>query len=123
LDELIVDLSPLRNPETFEDIASVCLEQNEGGEVVFQSSVVEESQDDDKEKDSHSDEICPWESRPIYQLPPYCVAWELPRSQAKSLGKKMAEMFDTVEGKIAPSKKPVGVKAGKSRRHGGYGIG
>jgi hypothetical protein len=125
LDELIVDLSPLRNPETFEEIANVCLEQKEGGELVFQSSVVEESEEDVEEfsKSSFNDEISPWESRPIYQLPPYCVTWELPRSEAKALGKQMAAMFDTVEGKMAPSKKPVGVKAGKSRRHGGYGIG
>jgi hypothetical protein len=63
-------------------------------------------------------------TRPIYQLPPYRITWELQRSDAKTLAKTMAELFDTQEdGKAGPLKKPIGVKPGKSRRHGGYGIG
>jgi hypothetical protein len=68
-----------------------------------------------------------WYTRPIYQIPPYCIAWDLPRSDAKALGKKIAELFDTQEanktGTPSSSKKPIGVKPGKNRRHGGYGIG
>jgi hypothetical protein len=124
MDELIVDLSPLRNPETFDQVANACLGQKEGGEVVFQGSGMEGSEEEEDEEtvDAANELLTPWETRPIYQLPPYCIAWELERSDAKALGKKMAEMFDTAEGKIAPSKKPVGVNPGKGRRHGGYGI-
>ena len=72
-----------------------------------------------------------WESNPIYHLPPCCIAWKLPRAAAKKLGKRMAKLFDTAEGggsnkrsSIKTNKNMfVGVKAGKNRRHGGYGIG
>jgi hypothetical protein len=147
IDELVVDFSPLRNPEIFRKVAEVCLQQQEGGEVIFQESSettgpkqpqcglstngsTEEdltltlSIVDDRDLDSSgSDEVSPWETRPIYQLPPYCISWELERNEAKKLAKKMAKSFDTVEETAAPSKKPIGVKPGKSRRHGGYGIG
>jgi hypothetical protein len=72
---------------------------------------------------SHDDTLAEgFETRPIYQLPPYFIAWELGRSDAKILAKSLAETFQTKEeGKV--SKKPIGVKPGKGRRHGGYGIG
>ena len=124
-DNLVVDLSPLRNPQEFERIATVCLNVQSGGEVIFQDAIgldsLENNQEDDHEISVDTDN--PWETRPIYQLPPFCIAWELPRSDAKALAKKMAELFDSAEGKRAPSKKPIGVKPGRSRRHGGYGIG
>jgi hypothetical protein len=133
IDELVVDVSPLRYPDTFHDIAQECLEHQPGGEVIFQKEgEYEEDQDEFDEAeagiissdDTDTDgEPSVWETRPIYQLPPYCIAWEIPRADAKALGKKMAELFDSAEGKRASSKKPIGVKAGKGRRHGGYGIG
>lgn len=124
MDELVVDISPLRNPLSHEDIVTRCLEECEGGEIEFQGRGLEElSQEEDDEILTIVEETSPWETRPIYQLPPYCVSWELERSHAKDLGKKFASLFDTIEGKKTPSKKPVGVKPGKGRRHGGYGIG
>ena len=137
LDELVCDLSPLRNPPIFDAVASKCLELQEGGEIVFQGSGSEEFEsvhDDESEDLSMTLDIVeqatskessmdgPWETRPIYQLPPYCISWELPRSDAKALGKSLAKTFSTIEG-IKVSKKPIGVKPGKGRRHGGYGIG
>lgn len=75
-------------------------------------------------EDATSDAV---RTRPIYQLAPYCVQWELPRPDAKALGKKLANVFGTSEGKagtdVGASTKPRGVKPGKSRRSGGYGIG
>ena len=139
IDELVVDISPLRNPEIFHEVAEVCLQQHEGGEVIFQGSSettgLTQQQDgdedltltlsivDDRDMENGSDEVSPWETRPIYQLPPYCISWEIERNEAKKLGKKMAKLFDTIEETTAPSKKPIGVKPGKGRRHGGYGIG
>lgn len=129
VDDLVVDLSPLRTPDEFDQIASVCLESQSGGQIMFQSGNVEDNLPDDDdtgeaEQDLTSDSENPWTNKPIYQLPPYCVAWlQLPRSDAKALGRKLSLLFDTAEGERAPSKKPIGVKPGKSRRHGGYGIG
>ena len=138
-DELVCDLSPLRNPEIFDRVANKCLELQEGGEVVFQGSGSEDLGFDQEEEtedlsmtlgivdqaineNKKSSDDGPWETRPIYQLPPYCISWELQRSEAKALGKSLAKTFSTIEG-IKVSKKPIGVKAGKGRRHGGYGIG
>jgi hypothetical protein len=122
IDELVVDLSPLRYPEMFEEVANHCLLHYVGGEVIDQGASTQEDDNED-EAEIREEENSPWETRPIYQLPPSCVSWELPRSECKELGKIMAELFETSEGKIATSKKPIGVKPGKSRRHGGYGIG
>jgi hypothetical protein len=122
IDELVVDISPLRYPEMFEEVAQHCLQHHVDGEVIYQGSSTQENEDDD-DMEIINEEKSPWETRPIYQLPPYCVAWELPRSDGKELGKIMAKLFETSEGKKAGSKKPIGVKPGKSRRHGGYGIG
>jgi len=160
VDELVCDLSPLRNPKGFDEVARKCLELREGGEIVFQGSgsttgdedsssegadsedlsmtlgIVDDrtssenesdaatsSSDDESENENENENNDgPWETRPIYQLPPYCVSWELPRGEAKALGKSLAKVFATIEGK-KESKKPIGVKPGKGRRHGGYGIG
>jgi len=156
VDELVCDLSPLRNPVTFDEVAKKCLELQEGGEVVFQGSSsgtdddVSSSNNDSEENATEEDlsmtlrivdeattsdnnnnnnysknldeeALGPWETRPIYQLPPYCISWELQRSEAKALGKSLGKLFLTMEG-TKQSKKPIGVKAGKGRRHGGYGI-
>jgi hypothetical protein len=142
LDELVVDISPLRHPEIFHRVAQVCLKHQEGGETMFQGRdrrdealqvTIENvlAQDpamtqgiaQDRTEDETSAEISSWEVRPIYQLPPYFISWELPRNEAKILGKKMAKLFDTIEETASPSRKPVGVKPGKGRQHGGYGIG
>lgn len=125
MDDLVVDLSPLRCPALFQEIAQTCLEAQGGGEIIAQPTNDAESPENDDEDNETVQAIAenPWETRPIYQLPPYCIAWELPRPEAKELGKKMSLLFDTVEGKREASRKPIGVKAGKSRRHGGYGIG
>mmetsp|Transcript_34367 Transcript_34367/g.82807 ORF Transcript_34367/g.82807 Transcript_34367/m.82807 type:complete len:424 (-) Transcript_34367:51-1322(-) len=84
-------------------------------------------EDDDDEKYDDDDVFTSdcWYTRPIYQLPPYRIVWELQRNDAKALGKRMAGLFDTKENNKtgASSKKPIGVKPGKNRRHGGYGIG
>jgi hypothetical protein len=127
VDELVVDISPLRNVESFPDVADECLKQAVDGNVLFQGSGLEEKQEDGEDMvlALKEEKESAWSSRPIYQLPPYCLVWKLPRSEAKALGKRMANAFDTIEGNVSPSKtrKPIGVKPGKGRRHGGYGIG
>lgn len=131
MDDLVVDFSPLRLPETFSTVAQQCLEQSSigGGSIISQPQESKsETEESAGETEIHASTAAPdddpWETRPIYHLPPFCVAWErLSRSDAKALGKQLAQHFGTAEGKRAASKKPVGVKHGKSRRHGGYGIG
>lgn len=131
MDDLVVDLSPLRLLETFSTVAQQCLEQSStgGGSIISQPQESKSESEESAESEIHASSTATseedqWETRPIYHLPPFCVAWEgLPRSDAKALGKQLAQHFGTAEGKRAASKKPVGVKHGKSRRHGGYGIG
>eukprot|EP00980_Cylindrotheca_fusiformis_P022311 scaffold9191_cov114-Cylindrotheca_fusiformis.AAC.6 len=117
-DVLVVDISPLRYPTRFSSVAHKCLEQNPGGDLKFETSGSDGAQDFKLE-----DMLSSWSTRPIYQLPAYCVVWQLPRTKAKLVGKKIASLFDTAERKSSSSQKPIGVKPGRGRRHGGYGIG
>ena len=70
-----------------------------------------------------------WLSLPIYRLPALSAAWSLPRAEAKALAKALAAEFGTAEvkkkgtGAGSLSKGMPKIKPGKSRRHGGYGIG
>ena len=130
VDEVVVDLSPLRAYFTFRDVALKCLEHQPNGEIAIgekdESDAPIQSNDDGAQKiESRDSELgtTAWSERPIYQLPPYCVTWRVPREEAKAICKKMAGLFNTVEKKTGGSKKPVGIRPGKGRRHGGYGIG
>lgn len=130
VDEVVVDLSPLRYHAAFHDVAVKCLEHQPDGKIVFantdENNLSTVSDDNDARQIELRDagsEITSWSERPIYQLPPYCIAWRLPRGEAKAVGKKMASLFDTVEKTAVRSKKPIGAKHGKGRRHGGFGIG
>ena len=63
------------------------------------------------------------EARPIHQLPRYELAWQAPdRAAAKDLAKELASVFGHKAKKASGGKSAPRVKAGKSRRHGGYGI-
>ena len=63
------------------------------------------------------------EVRPIHQLPRYELAWQAPtRAAAKTLAKELAATFGHAPKKASGGKSAPRVKAGKSRRHGGYGI-
>jgi hypothetical protein len=151
MDDVVIDLSPLRNPKMFLTISQHCLQYQTGGEIFGQdkedtSTTTQTDTPEDTSSNSNSssstktetttseneniiqtevitEDTSPWDTKPIYQLPPFCVTWNLPRSEAKQVSKKMSELFHTAEGKRAASKKPIGIKPGKSRRHGGYGIG
>ena len=124
-DEISVDLSPLRLPESFDKIASACGDLSPLGEdgPFIKSERSWATDDHDSVDDDEAIDDDPWGERPIYQLSPYCLSWELPRSDAKQLGKQLAAMFKTVEKKATKSRKPIHVKPGKNRRSGGYGIG
>ena len=108
VDLVVVDLSPLRRPDVLEVAAAVralptpCVSIEVGA----------------------SEDIVEDEARPIHQIPRYEVAWQAPtRAEAKALAKGLASAFGHAPGKKAPGGKSAPrVKAGKSRRHGGYGI-
>lgn len=122
-DRLIVDFSPLRLPEEFSRVERE-LQKRVLAEFNVDSIVSEE--DNDNEDDSNTtteDGENDWETRPIYQLAPHSLSWSVSRQQGKEIGKYLGLLFDNVEKKATKSAKPKGVKPGKSRRHGGYGIG
>jgi len=125
MDELVVDVSPLRLPETFGEI-----EQNlvdfVGLEPSFRESEKKQEELNESEidmVDNNDSEEDFYDTRPIYQLPPTCISWQVERSEGKQLGKTLAKQFHTMEANASKSKKPRNVKAGKNRRSGGYGIG
>ena len=140
-DRIDVDLSPLRLPDDFSRIEIELRERIlvEFGVNVTQANEVESSSeldindtidddevDDDEDNDNEKDmdEDDDWGRRPLYQLSPYFLSWKLSRQQGKQIGKYLGSLFDNVEEKGTDSKtKPKGVKPGKGRRHGGYGIG
>ena len=64
------------------------------------------------------------EARPIHQLPRYELAWQAPdRAAAKDLAKELSVVFGhTPKKKASGGRTAPQVKAGKGRRHGGYGI-
>ena len=131
VDRLVVDLSPLRLPDEFEKVE---MELNE--RILSEFDVESSTNTDDKEEkedtkttileidgSDESEEDDGYENRPIYQLSAYEVSWEVSRSVGKAAGKYLGTLFETVEEKATKTKKPKGVKPGKSRRHGGFGIG
>lgn len=129
VDELVVDLSPLRLPEIFVQLENDLINfvglvpsHRASEENKVQVDIAEVTDTGDIE-DGNNETDTAWESRPIYQLPTYCISWNIDRSQGKALGKKLASEFKTMEINASTSKKPLHVKPGKSRRHGGYGIG
>jgi len=174
IDELVLDLSPLRTPGAFEDAAAFCLAQPEalGGrlealqESALEAAAAAAASDNDVREDAEADSaagsvevaaqaragdeqgeaLCADEERadpmasargivdaraddfrslPIHRLPMYIVSWERPRPEAKALAKSLASLLGTAVQKKGRSKTLGGpkVKPGKSRRHGGYGIG
>ncbi|KAL3810074.1 hypothetical protein ACHAXA_011807 [Cyclostephanos tholiformis] len=140
-DRLVVDLSPLRLPGDFRYVGmelrdrifaefGIEVSTNEAENGTFDAIVLDRDEsdegavvDDDDEGEDDNDED-DWAKRPIYQLSPHYISWGVSRQQGKRVGKYIAYLFNNVEGKGHDTKtKPKGVKPGKGRRHGGYGIG
>lgn len=128
-DAVVVDISPLRLEEAseFQSVAKTCLEQQPGGFIQSQvgsDAYCDEQMEEDEEEENAS-LLDAWETRPIYQLPRYCIVWgHLQRAEAKDLGKRLVKTCQiNLQPREQNSKKPFGVKHGKGRRHGGYGIG
>lgn len=126
-DVLIVDLSPLRYPEEFENVAQKVKELVSTELDIQAKENVEELADNDENEtiEELSDDFdnAMYETRPIYQIPAYSIHFQVTRQQGKEVGKLLASVFNNVEENVTKSQKPKGVKPGKSRRHGGYGIG
>ncbi|CAH0364900.1 unnamed protein product [Pelagomonas calceolata] len=107
VDLVVVDLSPLRRPDVLEVAAAVRALPTPCASVDV----------------GESEEIVEDEARPIHQLPRYEVAWQAPdRAAAKALAKELAGAFGHAPKKASGGKSAPRVKAGKGRRHGGYGI-
>ena len=127
-DILVIDLSPLRYPDDFEGVAGkvkelVSNKLQVDGTMDLEQQPPQEN-DDNTVEDLQADfDITMYETRPIYQLPSFSIHFKTTRQQGKEIGKLLASVFNTKEEKATKSQKPKGVKPGKSRRHGGYGIG
>lgn len=124
-DKLIVDLSPLRFPEDFETVGKE-LKTMVQAEYNLESFMYSGEDELGAEEDEGLDIIeseDQYETRPIYQLPPFLLGWSVSRQEGKKIGKYLAETFDTIEKSASKSKRQRGVKPGKGRRSGGYGIG
>eukprot|EP00956_Cyclotella_meneghiniana_P021838 scaffold40410_cov74-Cyclotella_meneghiniana.AAC.6 len=126
-DILAVDLSPLRFPDDF-DVVALKVREIVAAELQIDSKELTEElqteEDDETVENLQSDfDNTMYETRPIYQIPPYLIHFQATRQEGKEIGKLLASIFDTVEENATKSNKPKGVKPGKSRRHGGYGIG
>lgn len=114
IDDLCVDLSPLRTPLKFGEAAAFCLNLAPGGVVEAEGEL---------STDHFASLVDAFRDDPLHTLPGYTVSWRVERAIAKILAKSLAEKFGTPEGK--GRKKSEGlpnIKPGKSRRHGGYGI-
>ena len=137
-DELVVDLSPLRTPLTFQDAAAYCMAEASGGVVELEGSAIVEDESSDAALEAQADDADAvalidvtqladaYASEPIYRLPMYAVSWVTTRAEAKQLAKQIAAKLSTAESASKGRRKEKGapnIKPGKSRRHGGYGIG
>ncbi len=138
LDRLVVDLSPLRLPGDFRIVedelrdriyaefrVDVRINDVEMGESSTSDNptVLDGDAIDYDENDDDNDDDDDWGKRPIYQLSPHYISWGVSRQEGKKVGKYIGELFDNLEEKGHDTKtKPKGVKPGKGRRHGGYGI-
>lgn len=126
-DRLVVDLSPLRLPDEFDavgkELKSMIQAEYNLGSIINDDSVDDVSDDDDLDTMESGKNEDQYATRPIYQLSPYRLEWNVSRQEGKQIGKYLAGIFQTIETNSSPSKKPKGVKPGKGRRHGGYGIG
>jgi hypothetical protein len=125
-DRLVVDLSPLRLPLEFGRI-EMELKYRLMAEFNIDSQHIDSDDDDAEDIVEESDtgeklDDDGWETRPIYQLPPHSLSWNVSRQQGKLMGKYLGNLFENIE-EVSTSRKPQGVKPGKGRRHGGYGIG
>lgn len=146
-DEVVVDLSTTRLPNEFESMtealigivadgypdARLVLEDGAEGErerenddetISNTTNNVDTNDNTEDNNDDAADVNTAWNQRPIHQLPPYCLTWILAsRSEAKGLCKRLAEVLETRDARATKSRKPRGIKPGKNRRSGGYGIG
>lgn len=135
-DKLVVDLSPLRLPDEFEVVGNE-LKKRILAEFDVESSQMVNSDEKSIDIDDIDDatkrtllednngntDKDDYETRPIYQIPSHYISWDVTRQEGKNIGKYLGQLFGNVEENVTKTTKPKGVKPGKSRRHGGYGIG
>ena len=125
-DRVMCDLSPLRLPAQFHALGVRVAAAAPGGSLDV--SVDEEGEEWEGVETALDEEA--FASQPIHRLPMYSVSWDLERPEAKALAGRLAEAFacrEAVKGAKRSGGRSLergmpGVKPGKGRRHGGYGI-
>ena len=104
VDRLVVDLSPLRLPLDFVRIERE-LDERVMAEFNISSQQLDANGFDVQEINTEStadDEThynC-WETRPIYQLPPHSLTWEVSRQQGKLMGKILERLRTSLASNI-----------------------
>lgn len=131
-DQVLLDLSPLREPQRFAELAGQCAPAEAPPSTITWGGFDEppaneaEAEDDEGVLDRTKLTLAEWRTEAIFRLPVCAILWELPRGEAKALAKQLAKHFDTVSKEKKAKTKNLGmpkIKPGKGRRHGGYGIG
>ena len=131
VDQVVLDLSPLRRPAEFANAAAWALGQEgtEGGQMEASESGDGGEEGGGEALEFLSQRVDDFLTEPIHRLPMYTVTWLRPRPEAKALAKQLAALLATGQSGSTAKKgrvKSLGgpnIKPGKSRRHGGYGIG
>jgi len=135
LDEVLIDLSPLRVPGAFEEAVGVCLTLAPDGLAEplapRDPSFLELSQGGFANEDQAPAPTAPepsgpearaavaeaYAELPIFKLPIYAVSWLRPRSEAKALARRLAAAFGTpATGTIPSASKHPKDPKGKAKR-------
>eukprot|EP00287_Rhodomonas_sp_CCMP768_P003031 CAMPEP_0196738702 /NCGR_PEP_ID=MMETSP1091-20130531/15948_1 /TAXON_ID=302021 /ORGANISM="Rhodomonas sp., Strain CCMP768" /LENGTH=320 /DNA_ID=CAMNT_0042082681 /DNA_START=99 /DNA_END=1063 /DNA_ORIENTATION=- len=120
-DEVVLDLSPMRVPQHFVEIAEKVGAAEPGADIEFFEGMAVMLDDGSEHQTAQAGEeaeteafscsaasadlLDGFEKEPIYRLPMFVVAWQLQRPDAKALAKRLAVVFGTAE-PASKGKKP-----------------
>ena len=139
IDEVQLDLSPLRIPNEFHALALKCAGAAPGAvlEAYEADGAIAESEEDRQQQQLQGGGVIgspaamdsqlvavlteAYVTEPIHRVPMYSVCWSLERSEAKDLCKRLAAAFECMEegakaGGASRTRGMPQVKAGKSRQ-------
>ncbi len=102
LDEVSVDLAPLRAPHKFSAAAAELLAREPDGGVRVENGEGPIAWFDELEPMEQESVATSFRTDPIYRLPAFSIVWHRPRPEAKALAKSLAGLLET-EGAVSGS--------------------